>query len=144
MFKEESVRTSLEVGFSESAPLPERFVRFRGKQMREIPVMEEFPFADSQFEVVMMAPTAVSQKLVKEAHRVLRPDGRLMFVVPERNGKQEGFSMPELYSVMRHGFDIVEMSRSPWWLFGIGGRKLVIQARKKNWRELNNTYRPYV
>ena len=137
------IRTSLEVGFSEGG-LPRVFVGYRGRDSRSIAAMPEFPYEDEQFNVVMMEGSAVSPVTVKEAHRVLRPEGHLFFVVPEKTGKQEGFTLPDVYKTVRYGFDIVDVERPPWWLFGRRGRTLAICARKKNWKALNNTYRPYL
>lgn len=137
------VRTSLEVGFPENG-LPERFLKYRGRAYRVIPLQAEFPFEDAQFEVVMMDGRAVSAKAVKEAHRVLRPNGRLFFVVPEKTVKQDGFTLPEIYSIVRSGFNIVSVERPAWWLFGTRGRTMTISAQKKAWKHLTNTYRPYV
>ena len=137
------VRTSLEVGFPQGE-LPEKFLRYRGRATRAIAALAEFPYENAQFEVVIMAGNAVSRQTVKEAHRVLKPEGRLFFVVPEKTKTQEGFTLPDIYSVVREGFNIVEAERSPWWKFGYGGRTIAICAKKKNWRTLTNTYRPYV
>ena len=137
------VRTSLEVGFP-NGELPEKFARLRGRAMRTIGLMPEFPFEDSQFEVVLMDGGAVSRKSVKEAHRVLKPEGRLFFTVPEKTKGQEGFTLPDIYSVVREGFNIVEVERPAWWRFGRDGRTITICAQKKNWRAHTNTYRPYV
>lgn len=137
------VRRSLEVGFANDA-LPERFLRCRGKLTRSIALMPEFPFEDAQFEVVLMDGQAVSSSSVREAHRVLRPEGRLYFTVPEKTKKQEGFLLPDIYKIVRDGFNIVEVDRSPWWMFGFGRREITICAKKKNWKTLTNTYRPYV
>jgi len=127
------IRTSLEVGYPEGG-LPDVFVRYRGRVTRAIPAMAEFPFEDAQFEVVMLDGRAVSRAAVKEAHRVLRPDGRLLFVVDEKTSGQEGYAMPEVYALVREGFDIRSVVRPPWWRFGRRGRTLTICAFKKNWR----------
>ena len=137
------IRTSLEVGFAGGA-LPERFAQLRGRATRVIGPLPEFPYEDRQFDVVVMDGGAVSRKSVKEAHRVLKPEGRLFFTVPERTKTQDGFSLPDIYSVVREGFNIVEVERPPWWKFGFAGRTITICAQKKNWRPLTNTYRPYV
>lgn len=137
------VRTSLEVGFAEGE-LPESFIRYRGRASRAIGVMSEFPFEDAQFEVVMMAGAIVSYAMAKEAHRVLRPDGRLYFVVPEKTKKQNGFTLPEIYSIVREGYNIVDVERPPWWRFGRDGRTITICAQKKNWKKVVGTFRPYV
>ena len=138
-----TVRTSLEVGFPESGP-PPRFVSLRGREWRAVGASAEFPFEDGQFEVVLMDARAVSPASVREAHRVLRPDGRLYFTVPEKTKSQDGYSLPDVHSLVRDGFNIVEVERPAWWLFGRRGRTLTICARKKAWRTLNNRYRPYV
>ena len=137
------IRTSLEVGFP-GGTLPEAFVRFRGRDSRVIGNVPEFPYEDAQFEVVLMDGGMVSPESVKEAHRVLRPAGRLIFTVPERTKKQAGLTLPEIYSIVREGFNITEVERPVWWLFGLKGRTITICATKKNWRRLTNTYRPYV
>ncbi|MBQ0033361.1 MAG: methyltransferase domain-containing protein [bacterium] len=138
-----SVRTSLEVGFPEGV-LPEAFADLRGQQTRAIGNMSEFPYENAQFDVVLMDGVAVSLASVREAHRVLKPEGRLFFIVPERTKKQDGFTLPDVYSIVRSGFDIMEVARPPWWLLGRRGRTFTICAKKKNWKNLSNTYRPYV
>ena len=138
------VRTSLEVGFADGA-LPPRLAPFRGRVWRSVAASGAFPFEDAQFEVVMLAGAVVSLAAVKEAHRVLLPDGRLMFVVPERTRRQSGWTLPEVYSVVRDGFNIVGAARTvPWWMFWRRRRELAICARKKAWRSLRNSFRPYL
>ena len=138
-----SIRTSLEVGFPEGG-LPEAFAGLRGQQTRVIGNLSEFPYENAQFDVVLMDGSAVSAASVREAHRVLRPEGRLFFIVPERTKKQDGFTLPDIYSIVRGGFNITELTRPAWWLFGRRGRTLTICATKKNWKTLTNTFRPYV
>ena len=137
------IRTSLEVGFPEGT-LPEAFVRLRGRQTRSIGVLAEFPYEDGQFDVVLMDGGVVSAKTIREAHRVLRPEGRLFFIVPEKTKKQDGFTLPDIYSIVRDGFNITELTRPAWWFFGRRGRTFTICATKKNWKTLTNTFRPYV
>ena len=137
------VRTSLEVGFPEGG-LPVRFEKLRGRTWRAVGAVAEFPFEDEQFEVVMMDGKVVSRASVREAHRVLRPDGRLYFTVPEKTKSQDGYSLPDVYSLVREGFNIVGVERPAWWLFGRRGRTLTICAQKKTWRMMSNSYRPYV
>jgi len=137
------VRTSLEVGFPDGT-LPDRFLRFRGRTTRAIGPASEFPYDDAQFEVVLLDGSAVSRSSVKEAHRVLKPEGRLCFSVPEKTKKQDGFTLPDIYSIVREGFNIAEVERPAWWQFGFGERVLTICAQKKNWRAHTNTYRPIV
>ena len=137
------VRTSLEVGFPEGA-LPEAFAGLRGQQIRAIGNLPEFPYENAQFDIVLMDGSAVSAASVREAHRVLRPEGRLFFIVPEKTKKQDGFTLPDVYSIVRSGFNITELTRPAWWFFGRRGRTLTICATKKNWKTLTNTFRPYV
>ena len=136
-------RTSLEVGFPDGA-LPEAFADLRGQQTRAIGSLPEFPYENGQFDVVLMDGAAVSLASVREAHRVLKPEGRLFFTVPEKTNGQDGFTLPDVYSIVRGGFNITEVSRPPWWFFGRRGRTLTICATKKNWKTLTNTFRPYV
>ena len=137
------IRTSLEVGFPEGN-LPDAFVRFRGKQARAIGALAEFPYEDGQFDVVLMNGDAVSAKTVREAHRVLRPEGQLLFMVQERTKKQDGYTLPDIYKIVREGFNITEVTRPAWWFFGSRGRTISICATKKAWKTVTNTYRPYV
>ena len=137
------IRTSLEVGFPEGT-LPEAFVRFRGKQTRAIGALAEFPYEDGQFDAVLMDGGVVSAKAVREAHRVLRPEGRLLFMVQERTKKQDGYTLPDIYKIVREGFNITEVTRPAWWFFGLRGRTISICATKKAWKAVANTYRPYV
>lgn len=139
----QDVRTSLAVGFA-GGELPEKLQPFIGRAHRAIAAADEFPYEDSQFEVVMMDGSCVNSKTVREAHRVLRPAGRLMFIVKERTSTQTGLTLPDVYKIVREGFNIVEVERSPWWLFGLRGRTIAICAQKKNWRSATNTFRPYV
>ena len=129
----DAVRTSLEVGFGDGE-LPEEFVRYRGRASRSVPLEPEFPFENEQFEVVMMAASAVSRQSVKEAHRVLKPSGMMIFKVPEKTRKQQGYTVPDVYAVVREGFNIVRVERPAWWLFGRRGRTLTIFAEKKAWK----------
>ena len=138
------VRTSLEVGFADGV-LPPRLAPFRGRAWRSAASAESLPFEDAQFEVVMLAAGAVSRQAAREAHRGLRQDGCLRFVVPERTRGRPGWTLPEVYSVVRDGFHIVEAARTgPRWTFWRGGRELAICARKKAWKSLRNSYRPYL
>ena len=138
-----STRTSLEVGFPEGN-LPEALAALRGQQTRAIGNLPEFPYENAQFDVVLMDGAVVSAVSVREAHRVLRPEGRLFFIVPEKTKKQDGFTLPDIYSIVRDGFNITELTRPAWWFFGLRGRTFMICATKKNWKTLTNTFRPYV
>ena len=137
------IRTSLEVGFPEGN-LPEAFVRFRGKQTRAIGALADFPYEDGQFDAVLMDGGVVSAKAVREAHRVLRPEGQLLFMVQERTKQQDGYTLPDIYKIVREGFNITEVTRPAWWFFGSRGRTISICATKKAWKTVTNTYRPYV
>lgn len=121
------------VGFK-SEDLPDHLARFRGRDHRAIPASADFPYEDAQFEVVIIDSQAVSRETVREAHRVLKPDGRLCFVVPEKTRKQAGFTLPQIYSLVRDGFNITELERTPWWHFRARVRTLFITARKKAWK----------
>ena len=138
-----AVSTSLEVGFPEGT-LPEAFANLRGRQTRAIGNVAEFPYEDRQFDVVLMSGDAVSAKSVKEAHRVLRPEGRLFFTVDERTKSQAGYTLPDIYSIVRGGFNITELTRPRWCFLLRRRRTLTICATKKNWKSLTNTFRPYV
>lgn len=137
------IRTSLEVGFPEGGP-PASLLHLRGHETRAIGKQREFPFEDAQFDVVMLDGGAVDCAMVREAHRVLKPEGWLCFIVPERTKKQEGFTLPGIYSIVRDGFNIIEVNRPAWWLFGRRGHTISICALKKTWKTLNNAYRPYL
>jgi len=137
------IRTSLAIGFADDT-LPEVFEQYRGRLHRSIPAQAEFPFEDAQFDVVLLSAAAVSDRMVREAHRVLKPEGWLFFIVPEKTNKQEGLTLPDIYSIVRSGFNIIEAARPPWWHFGRGARTLSICAQKKNWRVLTNAFRPYI
>lgn len=130
----EAVRSSLEVGFADWK-LPERLLAFRGRTNRAIPLMDEFPFEDAQFDVVLMSADSVSRESIREAHRVLKSEGRLFFIVPEKTRRQEGFTLADIYSIVRDGFHIVALERPAWWFFRRTNRTLSITAKKKNWRE---------
>ena len=138
-----AVRTSLEVGFP-GGTLPEAFANLRGQQTRVVGNVAEFPYEDRQFDVVLMSGDAVSAKSVKEAHRVLRPEGRLFFTVDERTKSQAGFTLPDIYSIVRGGFNITGLTRPRWCFLLRRRRTLTICATKKNWKSLTNTFRPYV
>lgn len=138
------VRIGLDVGFKDGE-LPECFAPLKGGAWRSVPATEEFPFESSQFEAVVLDGSAVNLNSVREAHRVLKPDGCLYFLVPERTGRQEGFILPEIYAIVREGYNIVGLERPKWWTFGFVRRTFTICAKKKNWNSLREArYRPYV
>ena len=93
------------------------------------------PFDDRQFDVVAIDRKSVSRANILEVYRVLTPNGSMFFTVDERTGKQPGFTAPEIYKMVREGFDILELRRPKWWMFGRGGRTMTVCARKKTWRE---------
>jgi SAM-dependent methyltransferase len=128
------IRTGLVVGTGGDEVLS-RLKDLRGGQWRRVAASDELPFEDGQFEVVVMDGAAVSNVSVKEAHRVMRPDGCLFFTVDERTGKQDGYELSDIYRIVRDGFGILDVKRPAWWYFGRRGRTLTVCARKKNWRE---------
>jgi SAM-dependent methyltransferase len=139
------VRTSLEVGFP-GGELPARYAPLRGRVWRSADRADELPFEDAQFEVVILDGASVSREAVREAHRVLRTDGRLYFTVFEKSGATtSGYSLPEIYSLVRDGFHIVGVNRPSRWLFWRRDRTVTICAKKKNWKShAGNSYRPYL
>ena len=138
-----NVRASLEVGFPDET-LPPRLAPLRGRAWRRLAAASRFPFEDAQFEVVLLHASVVSHETVKEAHRVLRPDGRLVFSVPARTRARAGFTLKDVYSLVREGFHIVGVERPSWWNFWRRDRSLTVCAKKKAWKSLSNTYRPYL
>ena len=138
------VRASLEVGFPDET-LPPRLAPLRGRAWRRLATASSpFPFEDAQFEVVLLHASAVSHETVKEAHRVLRPEGRLVFSVPLRTRRCAGFTLKDVYSIVREGFHIVGVERTDWWRFWCKERNLSICAQKKTWKRVVNSYRPYL
>ena len=61
--------------------------------------------------------------------------GSMFFSVDERTRSQEGYTAPEIYKLVREGFDILALKRPPWWTFGKRGHVITVCARKKAWRE---------
>ena len=138
------VRTGLDVGF-DGLDIPQCFAALKGGAWRSIPFSPEFPFESSQFEAVVLAGSTVNFATVREAHRVLKPDGCLYFVVPEKTGRQDGLTMPQVYQIVREGYNIIGVERPFWHWLGFGKPTLTICARKKNWNHLRGaSYRPYV
>ena len=129
-----SVRSGLDVGFGDEGASA-AFASCRGGEWRTLGGVDRFPYADSQFQVVVLAPSAVTKELVREANRVLQPEGSLFFTVAERRVGTEGFSAPEIYKLVREGFDIVSLNKPRWWRFGRERGTVTVCARKKAWRE---------
>lgn len=123
-------KTGLAVGFPDSGDLK----AVMGGEWRFIRVSETFPYEDGQFGVVVMSSQALSAKSAKEAHRVLRGDGYLLLSVPEKTSSQMGFSLADIYSMIREGYNIIVVKRPAWWLFGRTGRTITICAKKKSWK----------
>ena len=140
----QTIRTTLDVGFSEERPIPEVFLSACGKYRRSIGGGAAFPFEDRQFDSVIISSTVLSPETVREAHRVLKGAGWLMFRVPERKGSRAGYTMDEIYNLVRSGFDILRIERPKWWHFGRRGHHISIFARKKNWCQIKNRFRPLV
>ena len=134
----ERVRSGLDVGF-EDEDVSRTLREFRGGVWMSIGNRPEFPFEDAQFEIVVMNGSMVSRASVREANRILRPEGCLFFTVPEKTRSQAGFTPPEIYRTVREGFDILSVRRPPWWAFGFRGHTLTVCARKKAWHERTGT-----
>jgi SAM-dependent methyltransferase len=128
------VGAGLVVGFGDGAVL-DRLRELRGGVWMSA-VGGELPYDDNQFDVVALDAACVARDCVREANRVLKPDGCLFFTVLERvGGEGDGMTAPEMYRAVREGFDIIELRRPPWWKFGRNGRIVTVCARKKAWRE---------
>lgn len=128
------IRCGLDVGFDDE-DITNTLRDLRGGVWMSINAREEFPFEDAQFEVVVMNGAIATRDIVREANRVLRPDGCLFLTVPERTRIEKGYTLPELYRMIREGFDIISLRRPRWWFFRRRGRTMTVCARKKAWRE---------
>ncbi len=129
------VRTGLAAGFSGASTL-DALKAVRGGVWEASAASGDMPYESGQFDVVVMEGSGVTRDSVREAHRLLKPAGCLYFTVPERNDEGDGgFSAPEIYKIVREGFDIVELKRPSWWSFWRSDRTMTVCARKKNWRE---------
>jgi len=94
------------------------------------------PFDGNQFEVAVLNGGIITQALVRDIHRVLKPAGFLFFSVEETVRHGPGNTLSKLYNAfLKCGYDVVSISRPPWWRFGRDGKVLTVCARKKNWRE---------
>ena len=124
-----TVVTSAEAAEAVGAQLPQGTVQRLGAG-------DALPFDDCPFEVVVLNGKALSQPLVREIHRVLRPAGCLFFTVEEENRGQRDSTLSKVYNIfLKHGFDIISISRPPWWKFGFGCHSLTVCARRKAWKE---------
>lgn len=128
------VRSALMVGFPNNDAL-EKLRESRPGVWMSADMVNELPFEDTQFEVVIVATAAVSREVVREVNRVLVSGGSMFFTVNEKTRSQEGYTAPEVYRLVREGFDILSVRRPPWWVFGKRGHTLTVCARKKAWRE---------
>lgn len=128
------IRSGLAIGFGDGA-IVKTLAEFRGGVWMDADASGELPFEDEQFEVVVIASNALSRTMVREANRVLVSGGMMFFTVKEKTRSQEGFTPPEVYRMIREGFDIVSVNRPKWWYFGLKGRTLSVAGRKKAWRE---------
>ena len=127
------VRAGLAVGFGEEELEYAR--RTAGGVWAAAKGEGEFPYESDQFDLVVLSVPAVSYTSVREANRVLVKGGNLVFSVPEKNGAQEGLTPPEIYKVVREGFDIVELKKPGFWQLRRLGRVFKVCACKKAWRE---------
>jgi len=151
------LRTGVDIGFADaaiSARLRERFPALWMTVEREDAAFgsataalaagtvhrfgadDALPFDGNQFELVALNGAIISQTLVREVHRVLKPAGLLFFTVEETVRRGPGNTLSKLYNAfLKSGYDIVSVMRPPWWHFGRDGKTLTVCARKKNWRE---------
>jgi SAM-dependent methyltransferase len=129
----------------EKVRAPELLAEFTREEYGRRPVErpKTLSFAAAEPDAVMMDGKAVSRASVKEAHRVLRPEGLLLFSVPAKTKKQDGYTLPDIYAIVREGFNIVGLVRPVWWRFW-DNAVLTIHALKKNWKAQGGTFRPYV
>ena len=130
------IRSGLAVGFGGQDVLPV-FEAIRGGVWMDADAPEELPFDDTQFDVVVLDGRSVSRDNVREANRVLNSDGYLFFIVQERTGAAgAGFTAPEIYKIVREGFDMLEVRHRPSrWAFWRKDKTITVCARKKAWRE---------
>lgn len=129
------VRSGLTVGF-DGETAAQTLRDFRGGVWMASEADRELPFDDAQFEVVVVASASVSREMVREANRILVSGGCMFFTVDEkRGGEAPGYTAPEIYRLVREGFDILAVHRPKWWYFGLKGHTLTVCARKKAWRE---------
>ena len=134
MHRVERIVTSLEVGFG--GMLPPAFANLRGRAACEQPPTADFPYDDDQFDVVLLEGSLVGLPAIREAHRVLKPNGCLYFILSRKSGTQGGLSVERMYhSFLKHGFDIVSVDKPKWWTFGLGSRAVTVCVRKKSWKE---------
>jgi SAM-dependent methyltransferase len=129
----ERIRSGLDVGFGDE-DVTNALRALRGGVWLSTGADKAFPYEDSQFEVVVVNGAAVSRDVVREVHRVLRPAGALVFSVPARTRDGKGYDLPAVYRLVREGFDILSVKRSPRWSFSRRPRTLTLFARKKTWR----------
>ena len=135
MHRPNRILTSLEVGFPEGT-LPSAFKLLCGKAHRAIDAVDEFPFEGDQFDVVLLNGACLAEKIVREAHRVLKNDG-LLYLSSEASGCPQVHETADgLYrTYLRHGFDLLSFEAPPWWRFGFGDQRITACARKKRWVE---------
>lgn len=134
LHRHKRVRSALMVGFAGEAAMDALRVHRPGVWM-SAGGEGELPFEDSQFEVVIVATDCVSRDIVREVNRVMVSGGSMFFTVNEKTRSQEGYTAPEIYKLVREGFDILALRRPPWWVFGKRGHTFTVCARKKAWRE---------
>lgn len=127
------VRTALTVGFE--GEKKDEITTQCSAQWRSISCSEEFDFEDSQFDLVVFDGSKISMKLVREAHRVLRPNGKLLFSIAGN------YTVPDIYRIIGAGFDIPVILKPEWWKFWQHSRVFTIFANKKTWKRHNRLLR---
>jgi len=128
------IRTGVAIGFDDATVVAE-LKNIRGGVWMSCKSAPELPYDDAQFEVAVVSSNAISREMAREVNRILLPDGCMFFSVNEKSGSQDGLSAPEVYKIVREGFDILAVHGPKWWMFGLAGRTLTVCAKKKAWRE---------
>ena len=134
LHRHKRVRSGLLVGFDGTTAL-DLLRESRPGVWMQTGSAPELPFEDSQFEVVVVETKSVSREMVREVNRIMISGGSMLFVVNEKTRSEEGYTAPEVYRLIREGFDILSVRRPKWWYFGTRGHTLTVCARKKAWRE---------
>ena len=127
------IRTGLTVGFGDDSVL-EDLREARGGLWLSVEEGRYFPFENAQFEVVVLHPRVLDYETIREINRILIPAGSVFFSVEAKTHKHDGWTVVDLYRLVRRGFDIVAIIRPNWYKFGFGEQIISVCLRKKTWR----------